>query len=133
MSARTSRLLAVAAAALTASGCGRSEPEKRWSPADRLKACVQAWNRPANFERGAPGAHVRHLNPRPAVPQFAHLSRDRRGRCVVFLDTPSTVDDRRFILSGGRYSLDCAGACGRQVPGGARTLQFEQDGSLPAL
>jgi hypothetical protein len=130
VSARISRLLVVAAAALTASGCGRAEPEKR--PADPLGACVRSWNRPANFERGAPGALVKRLEPRPAVPQFAHLSRDRRGRCVVFLDTPSTVDDRRFVLGGGRYSLACAGACGQQAPPGARTFQFLPDGSLPA-
>jgi hypothetical protein len=66
------------------------------------------------------------------VPQFAHLSRDRDERCVVFLDTPSTVDDRRYVRTGGRYSLDCAGACGQQVPRGARTFQFLRDGSLPA-
>jgi hypothetical protein len=132
VSAPTSGLLAVAATALTVCGCAGSEPEKRRPPADPLSACVQAWNRPANFERGAPGAQVRRLEPRPAVPQFAHLSRDRRERCVVFLDTPSTVDDRRFILSGERYSLACVGSCGRQVPRGARTFQFLPDGSLPA-
>ena len=66
------------------------------------------------------------------MPQFAHVSRDRQGRCVVFLDTPSTVDDRRYILTGDGYSLDCSGACGRQVPRGARTLQFLRGGSLPS-
>jgi hypothetical protein len=133
VSARTSRLLVVAAALLTASGCDGSEPETRRSPADPLSACVHAWNRPANFERGAPGAHVRRLEPRPVVPQFAHVSRDRDGRCIVFLDTPSTVDDHRYVRRGKGYSLDCAGACGQQVPRGARTFQFRPDGSLPAL
>jgi hypothetical protein len=66
------------------------------------------------------------------VPLFAHLSGDGRSRCVVFLDTPSTVDDRRYIRTGAGYSLDCAGACGQQVPRGARTFQFRRDGSLPA-
>lgn len=88
---------------------------------------------PVNFERGAPGAHVRRLEPRAVVPQFAHLSRDRDGGCIVFLDTPSTVDDRRYVRRGKGYSLDCAGACGQQVPRGARTFQFRPDGSLPAL
>src|SRR4051812_30864078 len=55
VSAHTTRLLVVAAAALATSGCGRSEPEKRRSPADPLSACVQAWNRPANFDHGEPG------------------------------------------------------------------------------
>lgn len=100
--------------------------------ADPLSACVRAWNRPANFESGRPGADVRRLDPRPAVPLFAHLSRDRRGRCVVILDTPSTVDDRRYIRSGAGYSLDCAGACGQQGPRGARTFQFRRGASLPA-
>ena len=50
----------------------------------------------------------------------------------MFLDTPSTMDDRRFIRTGEGYSLDCAGACGQQVPRGARTFQFLKDGSLPA-
>ena len=133
MSARSSRPLVVAAALLTASGCGGSEPEKTRLPANPLSPCVHAWNRPANFERSAPGAHVRRLEPRPVVPQFAHLSRDRDGRCIVFLDTPSTVDDRRYVRKGESYSLDCAGACGQQVPRGARTFQFRPDGSLPAL
>ena len=119
--------------ALAAAGCGGSDSGKKGPPrVDPLTACVRAWNRPANFERGRPGAHVRRLEPRPAVPQFAHLSRDRGGRCVVFLDTPSTVDDRRFVLTGEGYSLDCAGACGQQVPRGARTFQFGGNGSLPA-
>jgi uncharacterized protein YceK len=125
-------LLLVVAAMLAASGCGGSE--SRESPrrgADQLRACVRAWNQPANFVRGRPGAVVRRLEPSPAVPLYAHLSRDRRGRCVVFLDTPSTVDDRRFI-GGGGFSLDCAGACGQQVPRGARTFQFRPDGSLPS-
>ena len=74
---------------------------------------------------------MRHLEPRPTVPQYAHLSRDPHGRCVVFLDTPSTVDDRRFISDGQGYSLTCAGACGQQAPRGARTFQFRPDGSLP--
>jgi hypothetical protein len=124
----------VAAAVLIASGCGGSDPQE--SPPrepDSLSACVTAWNRPSNFGPGAPGAHVRRLEPRPAVPQFAHLSRDRDGRCIVFLDTPSTVDDRRYVRRGKGYSLDCAGACGQQVPRGARTFQFRPDGSLPAL
>jgi hypothetical protein len=74
---------------------------------------------------------VRHLEPSPTVPQYAHLSRDPHGRCVVFLDTPSTVDDRRFISDGQGYSLTCAGACGQQLRRGARTFQFRPDGSLP--
>ena len=122
----------VAATALAAPGCGGSEP--RDSPpatADPIAACVGSWNRQANFERGQPGALVRRLAPRPAVPLFAHLSRDPRRRCVVFLDTPSTVDDRRFVRRGDGYSLDCAGACGQQVPPGGRTFQFLPDGSLP--
>jgi hypothetical protein len=119
---------------LIASGCGGSN--LRESPprdTDSLSDCVTAWNRPSNFGRGTPGAHVRRLEPRPAVPQFAHLSRDRDGRCIVFLDTPSTVDDRRYVRRGKGYSLDCAGACGQQVPRRARTFQFRPDGSLPAL
>ena len=48
----------------------------------------------------------------------------------MFLDTPSTLDDRRFSRTGEGYSLDCAGACGQQVPRGARTFQFLKDGSL---
>jgi hypothetical protein len=126
-------LVVVAAAMIGAAGCGGSDrPEGPPRAIDPLGACVRAWNRPANFERGEPGAAVKRLEPRPAVPQFAHLSRDRRGRCVVFLDTPSTVDDRRFILSGGRYLLACEGACGQQAPRGARTFQFRPDGTLPA-
>jgi len=134
VSARGGSLLVLAAALATAFGCGGSDARERSArePA-RLSGCVTAWNRPSNFERGAPGAHVRRLDPRPAVPQFAHVSRDRDGRCVVFLDTPSTVDDRRYIRGGNGYSLDCAGACGQQVPRGARTFQFRPDGSLPAL
>jgi hypothetical protein len=127
-------LVVLAAAMVGATGCGGSDrPESPPRAADPLSACVRAWNRPANFERGEPGALVQRLEPRPAVPLFAHLSRDRRARCVVFLDTPSTVDDRRFVLSGGRcYSRTCAGACGQQAPRGARTFQFMPDGSLPA-
>ena len=124
MSALARALSVMAAVVLIASSCGGAEP---------LSACVESWNRPSNFERGAPGAHVRRLDPRPAVPQFAHLSRDRDGRCIVFLDTPSTVDDRRYVRDGDGYSLECAGACGRQVTRGARTFQFRPDGSLPAL
>ena len=133
MSARGGSLL-VLAAVVTASGCGGSDARESppREPAS-LSACVTAWNRSSNFERGAPGAHVRRLEPRPAVPQFAHLSRRRDGRCIVFLDTPSTVDDRRYVRRGKGYSLDCAGACGQQVPRGARTFQFRPDGSLPAL
>jgi hypothetical protein len=128
------RWFSVAVAALAAAaGCGGSDSAKgRAAHADGFSACVRAWNRPANFEHGRPGAHVRRLEPRPAVPLFAHLSGDRRGDCVVFLDTPSTVDDRRYIRTGAGYSLDCAGACGQQVPRGARTFQFRRDGSLPA-
>ena len=125
-------LVAAAAAVLAACGCGGSDsPESRTPRAGSLTACVRAWNRPANFDHGEPGAALKRLRPRPAVPQFAHLSRDRRGRCVVFLDTPSTVDDRRFVRSGDGYSVHCAGACGQQVPRGARTFQFRPDGSLP--
>jgi hypothetical protein len=52
----------------------------------------------------------------------------------VFLDTPSTVDDRRFVhYSHGGFATECTGDCGQQVPRGARTLQFLSDGSLPAL
>jgi hypothetical protein len=80
---------------------------------------VTAWNRPANFERGGPGAHVRRLEPRAAGPQFAHLSRDRDGGCIVF--------------TGDGYSLTCVGACGQHARQGARTFQFRPDGSLPAL
>jgi hypothetical protein len=125
-------VMVVAVAVLAACGCGGSDSPAGGSPrAGQLSACVEAWNRPANFDPGQPGAAAKRLRPRPAVPQFAHLSRDRRGRCVVFLDTPSTVDDRRFILSGERYLLTCEGACGQQVPSGARTFQFGPDGSLP--
>jgi hypothetical protein len=134
VSARGGSLRVLAAAVVTASGCGGSDA--RESPpreSASLGVCVTAWNRPGNFERGSPGRHVRRLDPRPAVPQFAHLSRDRDGRCIVFLDTPSTVDDRRYIRTGDRYSLECAGACGQQVRRGARTFQFRPDGSLPAL
>jgi hypothetical protein len=119
--------------ALVAGGCQDSDDEQNRERAGALPlvACMEAWNRPANFAPGRPGALVRRLRPRPAVPLFAHVSRDRRRRCVVFLDTPSTVDDRRFILSGERYLLTCEGACGQQVPSGARTFQFGPDGSLP--
>ena len=127
-----SKPLLSAAAALAAAGCGGSQRRESPPPTvDPLAACVRAWNRPANFERGRPGALVRQLEPRPAVPQYAHLSRSPRGLCVVFLDTPSTVDDRRFVRRGQGYSLDCAGACGQQAPPGARTFQFRPDGSLP--
>ena len=102
-------------------------------PTDRLRPCVDAWNRPANFAHGRPGNSVRRLRPRPAVPLFAHVSLNRRRRCVVFLDTPSTADDRRFVATGGHYLLDCAGDCGQDVPPGARTAQFLRDGTLPAL
>ena len=119
----------VAAVLLAASGCGGSDPQAH--KVDPLGACVTAWNRPANFARGMPGAHVRSLRPRPAALLFAHLSRDPQGRCIVFLDTPSTVDDRRYLRRGAGYSVDCAGDCGQQVPPGGRTFQFKQDGSLP--
>jgi hypothetical protein len=115
-------------------GCGGGEPERttRASPAG-LGSCVDAWNRPANFEPGTPGRHVRRLGPTPAVPLFAHISRDKAGRCVVFLDTPSTVDDRRYRQASGRYSQVCAGDCGQDVKPGARTFQFRRDGTLPPL
>ena len=105
MSARGGSLL-VLAAVVTASECGGSDARESTprEPAS-LSACVTAWNRPSNFGHGAPGAHLRRLEPRPAVPQFAHLSRRRDGRCMVFLDTPR----------------------------GARTFQFRPEGSLPAL
>jgi len=125
---------AVLLSAVLGAGChdGHDEEEgrKRAGPLP-LRGCIEAWNRPPNFADGRPGYLVRRLGPRPAVPLFAHVSRDRRRRCVVFLDTPSTVDDRRFVLTHGRFSTDCAGDCGQQVPRGARTLQFLSDGSLP--
>jgi hypothetical protein len=65
------------------------------------------------------------------VPLFAHISLDRRRRCIVFLDTPSTVDDRRFLYAHGAFSTACMGDCGQQAPPGARTVQFLPDGSLP--
>ena len=119
--------------ALVAGGCQDSDDEQNQERAGALplRVCMEAWNRPANFARGRPGVLVRRLRPRPAVPLFAHVSRDRRRRCVVFLDTPSTVDDRRFVRTHGVYATDCAGDCGQQVPRGARTLQFRSDGSLP--
>jgi hypothetical protein len=119
--------------ALVAGGCQDSDEEQNRERAGGLplSACMEAWNRPPNFARGRPGALVRRLDPRPAVPLFAHVSRDRRRRCVVFLDTPSTVDDRRFVRTNGVYSTDCVGDCGQQVPRDARTLQFRPDGSLP--
>jgi hypothetical protein len=61
------------------------------------------------------------------------VSLDEHRRCVVFLDTPSTDGDRRFVRTGGRYRLDCAGDCGQDVPPGARTAQFLRDGTLPVL
>jgi hypothetical protein len=64
---------------------------------------------------------------------FAHVSLDERGRCVVFLDTPSTADDRRFVAAAGHYTLECAGDCGQDVPPGARTAQFLRDGTLPVF
>ena len=119
--------------ALVAGGCQDSDDEQNQERAGTLplRACMEAWNQPPNFARGRPGALVRRLRPRPAVPLFAHVSRDRRRRCVVFLDTPTTVDDRRFVRTHGVYATDCAGDCGQQVPRDARTLQFRSDGSLP--
>ena len=109
----------VAVIALSAAaGCGGR------APAWRRRRVLTRFPRPHGTEQatspGGPCADVRRLDPRPAVPLFAHLSRDRRDRCVVILDTPSTVDDRRYIRSGAGYSLDCAGACGQQGPRGAR-------------
>jgi hypothetical protein len=123
---------AVLLTALVGGGCHDSGHEQTRERASELplRACIEAWNRPPNFARGRPGDLVRRLRPRPAVPLFAHVSRDRR-RCVVFLDTPSTVDDRRFVRTRGAFLTDCAGDCGQQVPRGARTLQFRSDGSLP--
>jgi hypothetical protein len=121
--------------ALLGGGCfgGDHEKSRQRARALPLRACIEAWNRPPNFARGRAGELVRRLRPRPAVPLFAHLSRDRPRRCVVFLDTPSTVDDRRFVLKDGAFSTDCVGDCGQQAPRGARTVQFRPDGSLPAL
>jgi hypothetical protein len=120
-------------ALLAEGGChgGDHEHGRERAGALPLRACFEAWNRPPNFARGRPGELVRRLRPRPAVPLFAHVSRDRRRRCVVFLDTPSTVDDRRFVLKDGAFSTDCVGDCGQQAPRGARTVQFLPDGSLP--
>jgi hypothetical protein len=61
------------------------------------------------------------------------VSLDEHRRCVVFLDTPSTDGDRRFVRTGGHYRLDCAVDCGQDVPPGARTAQFLRDGTLPVL
>ena len=52
---------------------------------------------------------------------------------MVFLDTPSTVDDRRYLQRRGRFSQVCAGDCGQDVKPGARTFQFLRDGTLPPL
>ena len=126
-------LYAALLTAVVAAGCQDSDDEQNQERpgALTLRACMEAWNRPPNFARGHPGGLVRRLRPRPAVPLFAHVSRDRRRHCVVFLDTPSTVDDRRFVRTHGVYATDCAGDCGQQVPRDARTLQFRSDGSLP--
>jgi hypothetical protein len=119
--------------ALVAGGCQDSGGEQNQERASALplRVCIQAWNQRPNFTSGRPGALVKRLRPRPAVPLFAHVSRDRRRRCVVFLDTPTTVDDRRFVRVHGVYTTDCEGDCGQQVPPGARTLQFRPDGALP--
>jgi len=116
-------------------GCrdGDDGQSRERAGAPPLRACVEAWNRPPNFAPGRPGQLVRRLRPRPAVPLFAHVSRDRRRRCVVFLDTPSTADDRRFVRTGGRFSSECTGDCGQRDTRRARTMQFLPDGSLPAL
>lgn len=129
--------LLMAAAALAV--LGRDDSKQRDShtskpkPAARLQACVEAWNRDANFKRGSPGALVRRLERRSADPLFAHVSRDGRQRCVVFVDTVSDVDDGRFVRFGGRFELDCGGPCGDQAPAGSRTLRFLENGSLPSL
>jgi hypothetical protein len=133
MLVRAAALVASLVCALAAVGCRDDPREPERSGSHTLQACVEAWNRPANFGPGTPGGLVRRLRPRPAVPLFAHVSRDARRRCVVFLDTPSTVDDRRFVRRDGGFSLQCAGDCGQQVPRGARTFQFRRDGTLPAL
>jgi hypothetical protein len=118
--------------ALAALGCaGEHDADPARVGPGRLASCVAAWNRPANFTPGSPGRAVQRLGPKPSVPLFAHLSLDKRRRCVVFLDTPSTADDRRFVRSHGRFGLDCAGDCGQDVPRGAKTFQFLRDGSLP--
>jgi hypothetical protein len=125
-------LVASLVCALAPAACSDGDddaPER--SQREQLQACVEAWNAPDNFRAGTPGRLVRSLDPRPAVPLFAHVSRDRRRRCVVFLDTPSTVDDRRFVRAAGRYSLACKGDCGQDVPPDARTFQFLRNGSLP--
>jgi hypothetical protein len=125
---------AIVALGLSAFGCGGAdEADVADRPPDPLRPCVRTWNRPANFAQGHPGSIVRRLRPRPAVPLFAHVSVDKQRRCVVFLDTPSTVDDRRFVRRRDEYFLDCAGDCGQDVPPGARTAQFLRDGTLPAL
>jgi len=120
--------------ALVGAGChdGDDGQSRQRAGPPPLRACVEAWNRPPNFGRGRPGELVRRLRPRPVVPIFAHVSRDRRRRCVVFLDTPSTVDDRRFVLTHGAFSTECTGDCGQRDTRGARTAQFLPDGSLPA-
>jgi hypothetical protein len=120
---------------LVALSCGGADDgdQARHGPRHRLQPCAAEWNRPANFARGRPGRLVRRLRPRPVVPLFAHVSLDGHGRCVVFLDTPSTADDRRFVRTRGRYLLDCTGDCGQDAPPGARTVQFLRDGTLPDL
>ena len=96
-------MCAVFLTALVGAGChdGDDGQSRQRAGPPPLRACVEAWNRPPNFGRGRPGELVRRLRPRPVVPIFAHVSRDRRRRCVVFLDTPSTVDDRRFVVQAG--------------------------------
>ena len=99
---------------------GARPVRRRVEPAGELRA-------------GRPGRHVRRLGPTPTVPLFAHVSRNKSGSCAVFLDTPSTVDDRRYLQARGRFSQVCAGDCGQDVEPGARTFQFLRDGTLPPL
>jgi hypothetical protein len=76
------------------------------------------------------------MRPERAVVRPCRVSnrdRNKAGSCVVFLDTPSTVDDRRYLQARGRFSQVCAGDCGQDVKPGARTFQFLRDGTLPPL
>jgi hypothetical protein len=133
---RTACAALVAAIAVAAFGCDDNSkspdphPAKP-KPAVRLAACIEAWNQAANFDTGTDGAVVRRLERHSVDALFAHVSRDRAARCVVFVDTLYDVDDRRFIRSTGGFELDCRGPCGDQAPAGSRTLRFRENGTLP--
>ena len=128
-------LLAAAAATLAVLGCNDSKPEAgqppKLRPAARLGACVAEWNADANFTPRNAGAVVRRLERESRDPLFAHVSRDGRQRCVVFVDTITDVDDRRLVRVGGRFKQTCKGLCEDQAPPGSRTLRLREDGSLP--